>query len=541
MSAMRRFQEIWELVLVQLPEKYSDATINLFFKPLEIAALNDQLAVLVCNSDIKADILNKRHLPFLKQAFSDIFSFPMDVCVLSSEHQTLDYDLLQSMLENGESLSPFMKGGHSSVSSMGDDYLKDHTTGADVSSSQYTNEEEIPSSTVSKERDAFQSPPASSFSSREPNRFSSSPFEHSAAEILPAQQKTTPSLHSFPHTVPSPASSEYTFDSFIVGNSNKFAHAACVAVANNPATAYNPLFIYGQTGLGKTHLLYAITNKIRLDNPGANIIYMKGEEFTNQLIASISNKTTVEFREKYRKADVLLIDDIQFIAGKESTQEEFFHTFNDLYEAHKQIILASDRPPKEIKTLTDRLRTRFEWGLLASIEPPDFELRTAIITKKAQILDIQIPPEVITYLAEKLKNSIRQLEGAVKKLGAYSSLNNLPITLDAAKECLSDIMTGTEPVNVTIDKIFSAVAEKYGVTVEEIKGVRRSKHITLPRHVSIYIMRTITNKSLPEIGKIFNRDHTTILASYETIKKMMRDDASIENDVSDLIQDITSK
>lgn len=512
MSAMRRFQEIWELVLVQLPEKYSEATINLFFKPLEIAALNDQIAVLVCNSDIKADILNKRHLSFLKQAFTDIFSFPMNVCVLSSEHQTLDYDLLQDMVENGGDLSSFMKGHapsrpsdapHQNASSRSADPSSDRTSYPYSPSIQIT---EMPE-----------------------------PSANASADVPPQKN------HKFHSPAPSPASGEYTFDSFIVGNSNKFAHAACVAVANNPATAYNPLFIYGQTGLGKTHLLYAITNKIRLDNPGANIIYMKGEEFTNQLIASISNKTTVEFREKYRKADVLLIDDIQFIAGKDSTQEEFFHTFNDLYEAHKQIILASDRPPKEIKTLTDRLRTRFEWGLLASIEPPDFELRTAIITKKAQILDIHIPPEVITYLAEKLKNSIRQLEGAVKKLGAYSSLNNLPITLDAAKECLSDIMTGTEPVNVTIDKIFTAVAEKYGVTVDEIKGVRRSKHITLPRHVCIYIMRTITNKSLPEIGKIFNRDHTTILASYENIKNMMRADATIENDVSDLIQDITSK
>ena len=337
--------------------------------------------------------------------------------------------------------------------------------------------------------------------------------------------------------------SDYTFENFIVGSSNKFAHAACIAVANNPAVAYNPLFIHGQSGLGKTHLLYAITNRIRESRPNANIVYVKGETFTNQLIESIavSAQYMAKFRAKYRQADVLLIDDVQFIAGKPSTQEEFFNTFNELYDAKKQIILTSDRPPKEIKTLEERLKSRFEWGLIADIQPPDLELRIAILRKKSIDMGVEIPLEVLDFLGENLRSNIRQIEGVIRRLGAYSTLAKRPITTEMARENIADVISGAEPVKVTQDKIFNAVARKYGVTVEDIRGKRRTREIAQARHVCIYIMRTVTDLSLPSLGRVFDRDHTTILSSIDTITAKIREDASLENDIDDLIKEITNR
>ena len=332
---------------------------------------------------------------------------------------------------------------------------------------------------------------------------------------------------------------EYTFENFIVGNTNKFAHAACVAVANNPATNYNPLFIYGNSGLGKTHLMCAIINRMKSTNPDVKIIYTKGEDFTNQMIACLANKTMDEFRDKYRKCDVLLIDDIQFIAGKISIQEEFFHTFNALFEEKKQIILTSDRPPRDIKTLEDRLKSRFEWGLLADIEPPDLELRIAIIKKKAEHVNVDIPDEVLTFLGENLRSNIRQIEGTIKKLGALSFLSGQKVTMDLAKTCLLEILGGAEPVNVTIDKIFSAVFNKYGISREDIVGTKRNKEIAIARHISIYLVRQITEISLPNIGKIFNRDHATILASIRAVEKKLNTETGFHLELSDLKKDIT--
>ena len=246
---------------------------------------------------------------------------------------------------------------------------------------------------------------------------------------------------------------EFTFDTYIVGSSNKFAHAAALAVAANPAGAYNPLFIYGNSGLGKTHLLYAICNDIKKSNPDKTFLYIKGDDFTNELIESIRKNTTSEFHQKYRKTDILLVDDIQFIAGKDSTQEEFFHTFNSLYEAKKQIVLTSDRPPKEIQTLEDRLRTRFEWGLIADIQPPDFETRIAIVKRKAELLDIKMPNEVCEYIAKKLKTNIRQLEGAVKKMKAHHLLGGEPMGIQTAQMPISEILKNDQPPQVTVEKI----------------------------------------------------------------------------------------
>ena len=336
-----------------------------------------------------------------------------------------------------------------------------------------------------------------------------------------------------------PFNFEYTFDNFIVGNSNKFAHAACWAVADRPAIDYNPLFIYGPSGLGKTHLLYAITNELKKKNPNANVIYIKGEDFTNQLIESLAKGAMREFREKYRSCDMLLIDDIQFIAGKVSTQEEFFHTFNALFEDGKQIILTSDRPPKDIKTLEDRLKTRFEWGLIADIQPPDMELRVAIIKKKAEQVNIVLPDDVLTFLAENLRSNIRQIEGAIKKLGALSFLSGREISMELAKGCLSELLGGAEPASVTVDKIFTAIYKKYNIKKEDIIGARRTKEIAAARHKAIYLVRTITEMSLPNIGKIFNRDHSTIMSSIETVEKKLITDAILNVEIDDMIKEVT--
>ena len=332
---------------------------------------------------------------------------------------------------------------------------------------------------------------------------------------------------------------EYTFDNFIVGNSNRFAHAACTAVAAHPATSYNPLFIYGPSGLGKTHLLYAIVNEVKKTKADLKVIYIKAEDFTNQLIEAMGADMTAEFRNKYRSCDMLLIDDIQFVAGKNSTQEEFFNTFNALYEDRKQIILTSDRPPREIKTLEERLKTRFEWGLLADIQPPDLELRIAIIRKKAEQVGIGLGEDVLTFLAENLRSNIRQIEGAIKKLGASYFLTGTPITMEVAEGCINDLLDGETPVSVIVDKIFAAVFEKYGIKREDLTGQKRTKDIANARHITIYLIRSITDMSLPNIGKLFDRDHSTVLASISNIEKKLINDPVLRREIEALTKEVS--
>ena len=334
---------------------------------------------------------------------------------------------------------------------------------------------------------------------------------------------------------------EYTFENFIVGNSNKFVHAACMAVARDPfgEKNFNPLFIYGPSGIGKTHLLYAITNEIKNKNPGANIIYIKGEEFTNQMIESLAHQDMKSFHEKFRSCDVLLIDDVQFIAGKVATQEEFFHTFNALHEENKQIILTSDRPPHEIKTLEDRLKSRFEWGLIADIQPPDLELRIAIIKKKAEQANIVIPEEVLTFLAENLRSNIRQLEGAIKKLAALNFLSGQEITMETTESCIMELLGNAEPASVTVDKIFGAVYKKYGIPRPEIVGKKRNKEIAFARHVANFLIRDITEMSLPNIGKIFDRHYSTVIASIDFVEKRMITDQMFALDIRALKKEVT--
>ncbi len=332
---------------------------------------------------------------------------------------------------------------------------------------------------------------------------------------------------------------EYTFETFIVGSSNKFAHAAAMAVATKPAALYNPFFIYGNSGLGKTHLLNAIRNEISKSFPEMSIIYIKGDEFTNELIEAIKRGTQPEFHQKYRKADVLLMDDIQFIAGWESTQEEFFHTFNTLYESKKQIVLTSDRPPRDIATLEDRLKTRFEWGLTADIQPPDFETRIAIIKRKAETLQFDVPDNVSEYIANKIKSNIRQLEGTIKKLYAYYLLQGKAPSINMAQAAISDIINNDQPTPVTIEKIIEEVARTFGVTPEDIRSENRRAQISNARQVAIYAVREITQIPYEAIGKEFgNRDHSTIVYALQQMDKKIAKDSKTKATVEDIIKNV---
>lgn len=329
----------------------------------------------------------------------------------------------------------------------------------------------------------------------------------------------------------------YTFDNYIVGSNNRFAHAAAQAVAANPSGAYNPLFIYGASGLGKTHLLMAIRNDIERARPGFNIVYVEGERFTNELIQAISQGDIRPFHSTYRSADVLLVDDIQFIGGKERTQEEFFHTFNELYKSGKQIVLTSDRPPKEIKSLEERLRTRFEWGLLADIQPPDLETRISILHRKANLLGLTIPDDVAEFIASRIKENIRQLEGTVKKLNAHRLIDgNQPTTL-LAQESIQAILQEHRPLPVTIEKIIEEVSRTFGVSTEDIKSSKRDAEITNARQIAMYVIREVTGMTMENIGAEFSdRNHATVTHSLKKIAGQVASDSRFQMIVDDIIK-----
>lgn len=342
--------------------------------------------------------------------------------------------------------------------------------------------------------------------------------------------------------------SDYTFENFIVGASNEFAYAAARAVADknldDPETlrsnAYNPLFIYGPSGVGKTHLLYAITNRLAKRYPQKKIVYIKGEEFTNQLVEAIRNKTTFEFREKFRRVDVLLIDDIQFVAGRDSTQLEVFNTFNAVYEERKQIILTSDRPPNEIKTLEERLRTRFLSGLLADVSLPDFDLRLAILQQKAKQNNIYLSSEILKYIADNVSSSIRQLEGIIKKLGAIKFLQGGELSFERVKDAIKDFVQVKENESKKFDEILMAVSTKFGISREDILSEKRKKEIAIARHICVYIARELTSLSQAQIAKILNRDRSTLVSSEKTVKDMMEKDSDFAFDIKEIIRELSN-
>ena len=366
----------------------------------------------------------------------------------------------------------------------------------------------------------------------------SCPFE---LVVLAGEDELQDYREKKPSSEDMPEMDGYTFDRFVVGPSNKFAHAAAIAVAQNPGKIYNPLFIYGNSGLGKTHLLLSIGQAIRQNTPAANIAYVKAEDFVNQMIRSIQSGATEAFRQKYRNADLLLMDDIQFIAGKESTQEEFFHTFNCLYEAGKQIVITSDRPPLEMVKLDDRLRTRFEGGLLADVQPPDVETRMAIIRNKAAQFGMMLSDDVVKYIAENITSNVRQLEGVVKRLTAYRDILDDTITVDSVKRAIKDVIR-TGAYIPTPEVIIEETARYYQLTGDDLRGQRRSKNTAMARQVSMYLMRNLTNLSLQDIGSEYgDRNHSTVLSSIRKVEDLLKSNPDMAGTVRDITSNINSK
>ena len=478
---------IWNMIRDSLHDKLSSETVDLWFADVTVTSFENDTITLATPSDLKCRTINTHHLETIQKRFCQLMGFDVKVEVVSTAGQ----ELRTPGWANSSVLSPKDENRV---------YDRPSFASGELTIAEAFKREDV-ADTEEKEEPA--QPPRSS--------------------RMPISQVN------------------YTFDNFIIGASNKFAHAACYAVAESPARSYNPLFIYGDSGLGKTHLMYAIINHLKQNNPDINIIYIKGDEFTNELVDSIRHNDQQKFRDKYRKCDVLLIDDIQFIAGKESTQEEFFHTFNALYENYKQIILTSDRPPREIRTLEDRLKTRFEWGLIADIQPPDLELRVAIIKKKAEEIGIDLPHDLHMFLAENLRKNVRQIEGSINKLSALSMLSGKKLDMDLVNSFISELLGGDEPVQVTVDKIFDAVSEKYGVSKEEIYGTHRTKEIATARHVTIYLLRNLTDMSFPNIGRMFNRDHSTIMNSIDVVERRLRSDSMFVMDIAELKKIVTGQ
>lgn len=335
---------------------------------------------------------------------------------------------------------------------------------------------------------------------------------------------------------------KYTFDTFVIGNSNRFAHAAALAVAESPAKAYNPFFIYGGVGLGKTHLMHAIGHYVLSQNPSQKVLYVSSEKFTNELINAIRDDKNEEFRSKYRSIDILLIDDIQFIAGKERTQEEFFHTFNALYDDNKQIILSSDKPPKDINTLEERLRSRFEWGLIADIQTPDLETRIAILRKKAQLENLDVPNEVMVFIADKIASNIRELEGALNRVIAYASLTEGELSVDMATEALKDILSISKAKIINSNVIQDAVARYFDLKPEEFKSKKRNREVSYPRQIAMYLCRDMTDMSLPKIGDEFGgRDHTTVIHAFDKISSEINLNSETKRTIEELKRSILGK
>lgn len=373
-------------------------------------------------------------------------------------------------------------------------------------------------------------------------------IEQSNKNVTEIKEEVKKITHSTPNPTPfnteeldASINPKYTFDTFVIGNSNRFAHAASLAVSEVPAKVYNPLFLYGGVGLGKTHLMHAIGQKIKSNNPSSRVLYISSEKFTNELINSIRDGNPEKFRQKYRTIDCLLIDDIQFLAKKEHTQEEFFHTFNTLYDSNKQIVISSDRTPKEIPTLEDRLISRFEWGLITDIQPPDIETRIAILRKKAILENLDIPNDVIFLIAKNIENNIRELEGALLRVVAFSSLNKTSINMDTAVQALHNIINTTTEKSITIERIQEVVCRHFKIKNEELLAKKRTRNIVFPRQIAMYLCRELTDSSLPRIGEMFGgRDHTTVIHAIEKIGRESKEDSEIDKIINSIKQKINS-
>lgn len=504
---MNTYTDIWEGVLLELKKEFSEIKVNSWFADMQIADIESEYVILMTPTCATLDFV-RSETRTLEKVFLKVYGEFKIVYIFSQDKDAKNLKQIKEdiefTLENPDGTEIYRR-----LANMSKAVKNDEQSGADITLM-----------SENAEVDYFSTDKSVQMTAEEKN-------EEDAELSAKARAKIN---------------DMYTFDNFIVGSSNRFVYNACYAVATNPSSTWNPLFVYGPSGLGKTHLLYAITNELLKSNPELNIIYVKSEEFTNQLVESLRVKGgPIAFRNKYRSVDVLLVDDIQFIAGKESVQEEFFHTFNALYEDQKQIILTSDKPPRDISTLQDRLQNRFEMGLIADIQRPDYELRAAIIKSKAENYNIDIPDDVVIFLAESLSRNIRQIEGALKRLAAKSALYGIPITYDLAKRTLSDMMSSDISPQVITEKIFKIVCKHMQVDENEIKSKSRKKETATARHIIIFLIKKYTPYSLKQIGTIFGKDHTTIMNSVAVVENRIKTEPLFEREIVEIENEISFK
>ena len=538
---------IWSLVIEIIHGKYlsspvsSERSFHLWFDLMQLSSLDRNKAVCVCESATKRDIIAARYTGLIADSIEEIVGFrpaAVEIAVDPSLAPTIPGDISASDAQSVRAASPDqvvippMKLNIGSPDNDSQKAAESDDTPDFLKEQHETAASPVFAEAADKKADTFENFDDYERHEAEQNtEFTADGTEPEFVEFNNSPDETRGERRIL-------GNEDYTFENFIVGNSNRFAHAAALNVADNVGMKINPLFIYGPSGLGKTHLMYAIANRAIKRNPGMKVIYLKGEEFLNQLIVAIQKNWNQAFRAKYRSCDMLLIDDIQFIAGKESTQTEFFHTFDALYEDHKQIILTSDRPPRELTALEERIRSRFEAGLLADIQPPDYELRLAILQNKISQNHIDVPTDVVDFLARNLQENIRQLEGVIKKLAVSTLLTGQPVNMDMVLQTVSGYMRDAEPVEDTVNRIIECVSKRYSVSVKDILGSSRVKKIKTARNAAMYIVRSMTNMSLPQMGTVFCRDHSTIHSNINAFENELSSDPILEATVNEIMKEI---
>lgn len=517
--------EIRNMLSEHMRENYplAQKSYELWFSYLKLIYLDTEKAVFACDTAIKQNVLLNHHLEFIKQSLEEVIGYRPEVEI------TVDPSVAPP---NPYSRNPFMEQLTQNRSAEDNDdenysYDEDEDEVEDVTYTPYT---PMTLTSDSSSRNWSRPEPLPKVVEKEKPTPAPAPFDDRAFATDPDDEVKGERWRNYIR--------DYTFENFIVGSSNQLAHASAMNVADHIGTMVNPLFIWGPSGLGKTHLMYAIANRALEHNPKMKIICIKGEEFTNQLVDAIQKNRNKQFRQKFRSCDMLMIDDIQFIAGKEATQTEFFHTFDALYEDKKQIILTSDRPPRELESLEQRIRSRFEQGLLADIKPPDYELRMAILRNKINQNHIDVPTDVVDFLAQNLQENIRQLEGVIKKLAMSNLLTGQPVNMEMVIQTVPEYLRDAEPVSDTIDRIIECVSRRYNVPIEEIMGKSRKKETKTARNVAMYVVRSVTGSSLPQIGQVFDRDHSTVHSNISMIEQELSSDPVLEATISEIIKEI---
>ncbi|MGN1408602.1 MAG: chromosomal replication initiator protein DnaA [Eubacteriales bacterium] len=537
--------EIRQMLYEHMKQNYphTQKSFELWFSYLKLRYLDTEKAIFVCDTSIKYKVLMNNHLEFIKSCLEDVIGYTPEVIIEIDPSVAPPNPYNHNMFmkkpgETPEETSSSSENTADSAAKPDDDYYDEYSDGADdeepdeVTFTPYT---PMKHTTDSGNRN-WSHPEAPNLSAYEEKKNTGS--IPSSPAVITNEEREGETYGKNRDEKWISYIKDYTFENFIVGSSNQLAHASAMNVADHIGTMVNPLFIWGPSGLGKTHLMYAIANRALIHNPNMKIICIKGEEFTNQLVDAIQKNRNRQFRQKFRSCDMLMIDDIQFIAGKESTQTEFFHTFDALYEDKKQIILTSDRPPRELESLEQRIRSRFEQGLLADIKPPDYELRMAILRNKINQNHIDVPTDVVDFLAQNLQENIRQLEGVIKKLAMSNLLTGQPVNMEMVIQTVPEYLRDAEPVSDTIDRIIECVSRRYNVSVEEIMGKSRKKETKTARNVAMYVVRSVTGSSLPQIGQVFDRDHSTVHSNISMIESELSSDPVLEATINEIMKEI---